>query len=98
MGNYILFLGVSSNTLAGDNIPHSKSSTIPQRSIKQLSPSSPKLDAFLSRKKDSLRVSACQPHQSWLVENVLAGREAKHCGGKITGLVVKRPDSGFAQL
>lgn len=30
LGNYILFSRVSSNTLAGDNIPHSKSRTIPQ--------------------------------------------------------------------
>lgn len=30
LGNYILFLCVSSNALAGDNIPHSKSRTIPQ--------------------------------------------------------------------
>lgn len=30
LGNYILLLCVSSNALAGDNIPHSKSRTIPQ--------------------------------------------------------------------
>lgn len=39
--NCILFPCVSSNALAGDNTPHSKSRTIPQAAIKQLSPSSP---------------------------------------------------------